>query len=208
MSAKEKYVEEQLQCNRRERKSMSRVPRRAKELQQVDGKQFGDQTLDQMKLLFSENNQRYILKQCTVILICSNIGSKEDSDRKWCDVFFLDKTWRAVNFQNTSIHELDAPNFCGSWKFRINARSRWQNTNARTSPANCVECFMERKIGIYFTLFSIPPTNNQFCPTLLVPNTNTNTMCLKDNDGLVLLGTGVDLSSFTISGSGNGWGRL
>ena len=86
MSAKEKYVEEQLQCNtianRRERKSMSRVPRRAKELQQVDGKQFGDQTLDQMKLLFSENNQRYILKQCTVILICSNIGSKEDSDRK------------------------------------------------------------------------------------------------------------------------------
>ena len=40
-----------------ERKSMSRVPRRAKELQQVDGKQFGDQTLDQMKLLFSENNR-------------------------------------------------------------------------------------------------------------------------------------------------------
>ena len=122
--------------------------------------------------------------------------------------FFFDKTWKAVNYQNTSIHELDAPNFCGSWKFRINARSRWQNTNARTSPANCVECFMERKIGIYFTLFSIPPTNNQFCPTLLVSNTNTNTMCLKDNDGLVLLGTGVDLSSFTISGSGNGWGRL
>ena len=38
-------------------KSMSRVVRRAKELQQVDGKQFGDQTLDQMKLLFSENNR-------------------------------------------------------------------------------------------------------------------------------------------------------
>ena len=59
---------EELQCNRRERKSMSRVPRRAKELQQVDGKQFGDQTLDQMKLIFSENNQRYTLKQYTVIL--------------------------------------------------------------------------------------------------------------------------------------------
>ena len=34
----------------------------------VDGKQFGDQTLDQMKLIFSENNQRYTLKQYTVIL--------------------------------------------------------------------------------------------------------------------------------------------
>ena len=206
MSAKEKYVEEQLQCNRRERKSMSRVPRRAKELQQVDGKQFGDQTLDQMKLIFSENNQRYICKHWKAYLLKK--WKLEDSDRSKSDVYFFDKTWKAVNFQNTSIHELDAPNFCGSWKFRINARSRWQNTNARTSPANCVECFMERKIGIYFTLFSIPPTNNQFCPTLLVPNTNTNTMCLKDNDGLVLLGTGVDLSSFTISGSGNGWGRL
>ena len=87
---------EQLQCNRRERKSMSRVPRRAKELQQVDGKQFGDQTLDQMKLIFSENNQRYTLKQYTVILYLLKYWKQGGLRQrmKWC--FFstkLEKPW-------------------------------------------------------------------------------------------------------------------
>ena len=81
---------EQLQCNRRERKSMSRVPRRAKELQQVDGKQFGDQTLDQMKLIFYENNQRYICKHWKAYLLKK--WKLEDSDRSKSDVYFFDKT--------------------------------------------------------------------------------------------------------------------
>ena len=71
-------------------KSMSRVVRRAKELQQVDGKQFGDQTLDQMKLIFYENNQRYICKHWKAYLLKK--WKLEDSDRSKSDVYFFDKT--------------------------------------------------------------------------------------------------------------------
>ena len=66
---------------------MSRVPERAKELQQVDGKQFGDQTLDQMKLIFSENNQRYIYKPHLL-----KYWKMEDSDRSKSDAYFFNKT--------------------------------------------------------------------------------------------------------------------